>query len=174
MRTLIAICFLLFLPASFAADDNQPNLKSLYENHRWFELRDSVAKGGAAAFYQGTVACVFNDLHKCEKWLRAAIKSSPQSAEEVESHRTLASAYLRQGRYRKALAQVDALLGLRPRDSDALEGIALFSPSSANFPIKSWQAEVPLRWNFKTQDCRSRLTVCRRPIGLTQERTYPS
>src|SRR6516162_2609090 len=38
----------------------------------------------------------------------------------VEAHRILASAYFTHGKYKKALAQVDAILALRPADSDAL------------------------------------------------------
>jgi hypothetical protein len=65
------------------------------------------------------VACAFNDLRRCEKKLGAVIKSRPQSDDAIEAHKLLASAYLRQGKYREALAQVNAVLALRPRDSDA-------------------------------------------------------
>jgi Aspartyl protease len=68
-------------------------------------------------FYQGVVAGAFNDLHRCEKKLTTVIKSRPQSDEAMQAHRLLATAYLRQGKYREALAQVDALLALRPGDS---------------------------------------------------------
>src|SRR5439155_19383635 len=83
------------------------------------ELRESVAKGGAPEFDQGAVACVFNDLRRCEKKLKAVIKSQPRSDDAFRSHDLLANAYLRQGKYRKALAQVDAMLGLRPEATDA-------------------------------------------------------
>jgi tetratricopeptide (TPR) repeat protein len=120
MRILLACPVLLALTQMCpAAENDRPDLKSLYDARRWFDLRDAVTKGAAPVFYQGAVACAFNDLHRCEKNLRAAIKSRPQSDEAVEAHRTLASAYLRQGKYREALAQVDAVLALRPGDSDA-------------------------------------------------------
>ncbi|MGA8151154.1 MAG: aspartyl protease family protein [Terriglobales bacterium] len=48
--------------------------------------------------------------------------STPRSDEAVEAHRILASAYFAHGEYRKALAQVDAILALRPTDEDALGG----------------------------------------------------
>ena len=119
MRILVAWLALLALTQTCpAADNDRPDLKSLYDARRWFDLREAVTKG-APVFYQGAVACAFNDLHRCEKKLRAAIKSGPQSDEALEAHRTLASAYLRQGKYREALAQVDAVLALRPGDSDA-------------------------------------------------------
>jgi Aspartyl protease len=118
---ILVVCLVL-LPLTqicLAANNDRADLKSLYDAHRWFELRDSVAKGTAPAFYQGAVACAFNDLHRCEKKLAPVIKSFPQSDDAIEAHRLLASAYLRQGKYRKALAQVNAVLALKPGDSDA-------------------------------------------------------
>ena len=113
-----SICFLLAVPLCFAAPGDT-NLKSLYDSRQWFELRNAVVKGGASEFYQGAVACVFNDLRLCEKKLRTVVKSAPRSDEAFRSHDLLANAYLRQGKYRKALAQVDAMLQLRPDAADA-------------------------------------------------------
>ena len=81
-----------------------------------------MRKGGASAFYQGAVACAFNDAHLCEKKFRDVFNSAPRSDEAVEAHRILASAYFTHGEYRKALAQVDAILALRRNDADALSG----------------------------------------------------
>ena len=124
---LVALCFLLLYTFcisvhSIRAHGDDTSLKSLYDGHRWFELRDFVGKGGASAFYQGAVACAFNDLRRCDKKLRAVFSSAPRSDEAVEAHRILASAYFTHGKYKKALAQVDAILALRPTDSDALSG----------------------------------------------------
>lgn len=128
MRIIVTCLVLLALtPTCLAADNDRPDLKSLYDAHRWFELRDSVAKGTAPVFYQGAVACAFNDLHRCEKKLVPVIKSFPQSDDAIEAHRLLASAYMRQGKYREALAQVTALLALRPGDSDARDDLPLLS-----------------------------------------------
>jgi transposase len=86
--------------------------------HRWFELRESIGEGPAPGFYVGAVACAFNHLQRCEKELATVIESRPKSDDAIEAHRLLGAAYLRQGRYREALVQVDALLALRPGDSD--------------------------------------------------------
>jgi tetratricopeptide (TPR) repeat protein len=118
LALLAGFAFLLVAPLAFASDKNDANLKSLYDARRWFELGDAVAKG-AADFYEGAVACAFNDPHRCEKKLKSVIKSQPKSDEAFHAHEILASAYLREGKYRAALAQVDALLALRPGDSDA-------------------------------------------------------
>src|ERR1039457_4504723 len=95
-----AFCFLLLAPLCLGARHDEPNPKSLYDAHRWFELRDLVARSAASVFYQGAVACAFNDLQNCEKELGAVIKSQPQSDEVVEAHRLLGSTYFRLGKYR--------------------------------------------------------------------------
>ena len=121
-HSALVSCWVLLASFCFGAQKDDTNLKSLYDNHRWFELRDSIREGGASAFYQGTIACAFNDVRRCEKKFRDVFNSAPRSDEAVEAHRTLASAYLTHGEYKKALAQVDAILALRPTDADALGG----------------------------------------------------
>jgi hypothetical protein len=134
MRILVACLVLLTLtPTCLAAGDDSPDLKSIYANRRWFELRDSVAKGAAPVFYQGAVACSFNDLHRCEKKPGAFTKPHPQSDDAIEAHKLLASAYLRQGKYREVLLQVNAVLALGPGDADA-KGADLLLTSFGEFP----------------------------------------
>lgn len=116
---LVALCSLLLFTFCIGAYGDDASLESLYDGHRWFELRDVVKKEGASPFYQGAVACAFNDLRRCEKKLRAVFNSTSRSDEAVEAHRILASAYFTHGKYKKALAQVDSILALRPADSDA-------------------------------------------------------
>src|SRR5579872_3918739 len=116
----VIFCSLLVAPFCSGAQNDDTSLKALYDSHQWFELRDSVARGGASLFYQGAVACAFNDLHRCEKKLGAVIKARPNSDDAFQAHDVLANAYLRQGKYRKTLAQIDALLAIRPNDSGAL------------------------------------------------------
>ena len=121
-HSAIVLCWVLLVSLCFGAEKDDPNLKSLYDNHRWFDLRDSLKKGSASAFYQGAIACAFNDVSRCEKKFRHVFNSAPRSSEAVEAHRTLASAYLTQGEYKKASAQVSALLVLSPTDADVLSG----------------------------------------------------
>jgi len=116
----VASCWAILSSSCFGAKKDDTNLKSLYDSHRWFELRDTVRKGGASPFYQGAVACAFNHVRPCEKKFRDVFNSAPKSDDAVKAHRILASAYLIHGEYRKALAQVDAILVLKPTDADAL------------------------------------------------------
>lgn len=126
MKTVPALVtglWLVLSPAlSFVAHSDtrqdDASLKSLYDGHRWFELRDSVAKGGAPEFYQGAVACAFHDVPTCAKKLEAVISSRAGSEEAIQAHKLLESAYLREGKYREALVQANAVLALRPGDSD--------------------------------------------------------
>jgi hypothetical protein len=73
------------------------------------------------------------DVRLCEKKFRDVFDPTPTSDEAVEAHRTLASTYLIHGEYKRALAQVDAILALRPTDGDALSG----------HPVLSALAETP-------------------------------
>ena len=118
----IASCWVLLASLCLGARKDDTYLKSLYDSHQWFELRDSVRTGGASAFYQGAVACAFNDVRGCERRFRDVFNTASRSDEAVEAHRILASAYFTHGEYKRALAQVDAILALRPTDGDALDG----------------------------------------------------
>lgn len=121
------LCWVLLASLCFGARQEDASLRSLYDGHRWFELRDSVRKGGASAFYKGAVACAFNDARRCEKSFQHVFHFAPASNEAVEAHRILASAYFIHGQYKKALAQVDAILALRATDADALSGRSLLA-----------------------------------------------
>ena len=82
---LVALCSLLLFTFCIDVHGDDSSLKSLYDGHRWFELRDFIEKEGASAFYQGAVACVFNDLRRCDKKLRAVFNSAPRSDESRRS-----------------------------------------------------------------------------------------
>jgi hypothetical protein len=69
-------CFLLFAPLCFGAHNDDASLRSLYDAHRGFALRDAVAKSAAPGFYQGAVACAFN--------LPANVQPDELSAERFE------------------------------------------------------------------------------------------
>jgi predicted aspartyl protease len=119
VRVAAALLALIVLSSRcFSAGSDEASLKALYDAHRWFELRDAIAKGNAPLFYQGAVSCAWNDLHRCEKKLGGVIKSRPQSDEALQAHRLLTYAYLRRGKYLRALAQADAVLALKPGDSE--------------------------------------------------------
>ncbi len=114
---MVLTCLLLIAPC-FGAERNSPDLKSFYTGHLWFQLRDAIAGSRAPVFYQGVMECAFNRLPRCQKILRVLLNSHPPVEEAVEAHRILASAYFREGKYKTALEQADALLALQPDDAD--------------------------------------------------------
>jgi hypothetical protein len=112
---------------------DQANLKALFDGHRWFELRDSVTDRRTAAFYQGVVACAFNEARRCKNILGSVIRSHPKSDEAIEANKRLASSYLTLEKYREALVRVNAVLAVKPDDSDAL-GVQPLLAALSEFP----------------------------------------
>jgi hypothetical protein len=118
MRNSVSwLCLLLLGPGCFANECDDHSFKALYESHQLFELREAVSRGGAPIFYQGIVACAFNDLPQCEQKLDRVIKSAPHSTDARQARTTLAAVYFRSGRFREALSQVDAMLLANPEDA---------------------------------------------------------
>ena len=114
-----AVAVLLGLSTCLAAPTHVPDVKALYDGHRWFALRDALDRT-APAFYRGAVACAFNDVRDCEKTLRSIIRSNPRSEEATEARGLLLSLYHRAGHFGQALAEIDALLAAFP-DNDSLK-----------------------------------------------------
>lgn len=58
MKTAICACALI--PVALAAVADKTALKSLYDQHRWFELRDAIQGQTAPPLYIGAVASAFS------------------------------------------------------------------------------------------------------------------
>ena len=59
MRLHVFFSFLLVLPSALIAQNSGATLKQLYDSHRWFELRQEVAKPGAPLFFKAAVEAAF-------------------------------------------------------------------------------------------------------------------
>jgi hypothetical protein len=117
MRELVTcICAVLLANPCFPTDCDDHSLKSLYESRQLFELREAVSNPGPPVFYQGVVACAFNQVPNCERNLKSVIESAPRSTEARQARTTLAGVYFRSGRYRECLAQSNAMLAVNPDD----------------------------------------------------------
>lgn len=114
-KSLIWICAVLLIRPCFPADCDDHSLKSVYETRQLFELREAV-NSSSPVFYQGLVACAFNQLLDCETKLNSVIEAAPLSTEARQARTTLAAVYFRSGRYRKCLAQSKAMLAVNPDD----------------------------------------------------------
>jgi hypothetical protein len=89
-------------------------LKPLYDQHRWFELRDAIKDQEAPPLYKGAVASAFNDTKRAERYLNQTIKSQPNSPDAEGAHGILAEVYVRAGRYKEAVQQLDEMLRIKP------------------------------------------------------------
>jgi predicted aspartyl protease len=147
MRNLVSwLCMLLLGSCCFASECDDHSYRALYESHQLFELREAVNKGGAPVFYQGIVACAFNDLRQCEKKLQSVIKSAPNSTDARQARTTLAAVAFRSSRFRDALSQVDAMLKVNPEDAvkDARPLVAALARLPNQSLIKRKPSKVPL------------------------------
>jgi hypothetical protein len=135
-RTVCLRAILLFWASTcVTASVRAPDLKRLFDEHRWFELRDAIDET-SPAFYRGAVACVFNDGSGCEKTFRSAIRSAPRSEDAAEARGLLLSLYHRAGRFRRAVAEIDGLLATDPDNTSLKSARALFG-ALARYPDQS-------------------------------------
>lgn len=111
-------------------------LKSLYDTHQWFKLRDAVQAARAPAFYRGAVAYAFNDFTHAQKHLQDVITSAPRSEQASEARGLLIYVYQRAGRYRQAMSQIEELLAAEP-DNASLKSARSFFAELSQYPEQS-------------------------------------
>ena len=119
-----------------AANSQNAELKSLYEAHQWFKLRDAVQAKRASAFYRGAVAAVFNHVKQAEKNLKSVIKSAPRSERASDARALLIYTYQRAGHYRQAFSEIESALAVKPDDAGLKNARALFGALS-QYPEQS-------------------------------------
>ena len=112
----ILIAFTTLSTGALAQPAN-PQLKPLYDAHRWFELRNAVARTGVPVFYQIAVESAFNQP-LAERDLNALISLKPDPATITEAREILIASYYRAGRYKEAFAQAKAILSKKPDAED--------------------------------------------------------
>ena len=81
--------FVLISGATVIGDDG-PSPKLLYDQHRWFELRDAIKGRPASPLYEGAIAAAFSERGKAEENLARTIKLQPESADAEDAHEILA------------------------------------------------------------------------------------
>jgi predicted aspartyl protease len=105
------------LSAGALAQPASPQLKPLYDAHRWFELRNAVARTGAPVFYQIAVEAAFNQP-LAERDLNALISLKPDPSTINEARELLIASDYRAGRYKEAFSQAKAILSKKPDAED--------------------------------------------------------
>jgi predicted aspartyl protease len=131
-KCVCLVTFILVGSATCALCQNTavPELKSLYESHQWFALRDESKPVPLPPFYHGAVDAAFNDLPSAQKYLEAVITSSPHSSDAYEAHELLATLYFRNGLYREALAHLEFMMAEKPSAEDVRNMLPLFASFS--------------------------------------------
>ncbi|MGA2350648.1 MAG: aspartyl protease family protein [Terracidiphilus sp.] len=109
----------IFLLASVCVPAFAANEPDLCETHDWFQLRESIARNPSSQLCKGAVDASFEKRAEAEKELQAVIRKIPHSSSSYRAHELLMMMYFRQGRYRKAAAQLDRMLAEKPDAEDA-------------------------------------------------------
>ena len=119
-RRYLSLVLIVLCTFQAFAGGRSSHLRLLYESHQWFRLREEVAQTKASNFYRGVVAAVFNQQHEAEKLLQSVINAEPNSEQAYQARELLVGVYSRNGRYREASNQVEAMLAHKPDSAGAL------------------------------------------------------
>jgi len=106
------------------------SLKSFFDGHRWFELRDAIDAKAGSPLYRGATALAFNQVSQAEKNLEEAVRTAVNAEEANEARGALAYLYGRLGRYRDVVRQFDQMLKVQPGRPDVENARALFAAFS--------------------------------------------
>jgi len=118
MRIPVALLIVFSaLPLRVLAQPPDPQLKLLYDAHRWFQLRTAVARTRAPLFYRAAVEAAFNQP-QAESDLNAVLKSKPDPALVNDARELLIASDYRAGRYKEAFSQAKAVLSKKPDAAD--------------------------------------------------------
>jgi predicted aspartyl protease len=120
----VALCLFPSITLSQVSDGT---LKTLYERHQWFALRDAIAQGDAPLFYHAAVEAAFDEIEPAGRDLGKVILQSPHSEDAYEAHQLLATMFFRHGLYRKALEQLRAMSNEKPEAKDVQNEMAFFT-----------------------------------------------
>jgi hypothetical protein len=126
MRLLTTIVLALCgLHANVYAQPQATNPRSLYDSHRWFELRTLASERQVDLFYRAAVEMAFHQDERAEEDLNRYIATQPATEMRLEARELLLGAAFRSGRYQDALFQAQQILALKPDAPD----IANFLPT---------------------------------------------
>jgi predicted aspartyl protease len=161
-RVFLPLIFILAIGSGFVSG-RPAGLKSLYEGHHWFQLRDAISASKAPQLYQGAVAAAFGQQREAEEFLQRAISSAPASAEAAAARDLLIHIYMRTGQYSKAASAVKEKIAARAGKSASEDDkvmVALISqmpdmavvaraPSTLHYELSGANLSVPLAINGK-------------------------
>jgi Aspartyl protease len=121
MRFFVAgVLALCFLRIDVHAQPADAALKALYDSHRWFALREAVAKDviAPAPFYKAAVETAFHQDERAKLDLKQYIASHPALDMLVEARELLLGMEYRSANYEDALLQAQQILAIKPDAKD--------------------------------------------------------
>ena len=104
----------LAITRTVAGDD----LRTLYDSHRWFELREAIAGRTVDPLYEGAVASAFNHPATAERALKRAMARATTAVQANDARGLLAIQYIRAGRSADAAPLLEAILAAAPDRDD--------------------------------------------------------
>ena len=114
------------LAGPIAQGPNRGTLQTLFEGHRWFELRDAIGGQTAPALYLGAVASAFNQTAEAERHLRRAVREAADAERANDAREALANLYMRLGRSADLVRTIDDALAAAPGRSDLRNALKSF------------------------------------------------
>ena len=129
MRVLITLLSVFAgLSSALIAQPPQQALQTLYEQRRWFELREAVSGRSVPALYAGAVASAFNRPIDAVRHLTRAIReaATPEAANEARD--ILANLYMRLGKSADMVRILDDGLAVAPSRADFRNVRQAFEP----------------------------------------------
>jgi hypothetical protein len=117
-QILKAVAVALLASSVLAQAPKAPSLQQLYEQHRWFELRDAIAGKPAPALYAGAVASAFNHSRDAETLLKRAVREAATPAAANDAREALVNLYMRLGRSSEMVGVLDEALRATPSNAE--------------------------------------------------------
>ena len=114
-RIFLSATIVFVAAVTCAIDQPAADLKSLYEGHHWFQLRDAISATKASALIQGAVSSAFNQRDDAEKLLLGVIAAAPSSKDAAAAREFLIHLYMRSGQYSRAIPLMAAQLSAAAR-----------------------------------------------------------
>ena len=116
-RTAAALVALTTWPLVAQSPGEVP-LRQLYDDHRWFELRERVQSSSAPLFYRCAVASAFNRVDEAARCFTEVLQRPSETWLTQEAREQLGTLYLRVGRAADALRVFDELAISAPQRQD--------------------------------------------------------
>jgi hypothetical protein len=149
------VCFLLLLLGGLLRAADESTLRTVLDEHRWFDLRDAVMSGPTPPLFRFFVAAAFNDQRSALQTMSAVTHSGAKADQLAPLHYAFYRLYYRLGRYRESAAEERRTWDLGPDHSpsdeaskadlaalEQLPDMQLVSRRSASVTFTTWDERI--------------------------------